>query len=155
MGQKDFCEIRGDVTISGIRDAPILWPIGKRGRGRALVVYKDVLKALHRGSNLVVSHWWGVDPQTVSKWCRLSGDPRAPEETSRLNSEWDNEPWAVVARAKAHNTNSDPECSRKIAEARRGKPRPPHVIEAIRQVYLGTKHSVEARRRRTLIDKPL
>jgi hypothetical protein len=49
IGQKVFCEIRGDVTICGINDAPILWPLCKCGR--ALVVYKDLLKALHRESN--------------------------------------------------------------------------------------------------------
>jgi hypothetical protein len=50
IGQTVRCAIRGEVTISGINDAPILWPIGKRGRsGRSLVVYKDLLKAIRRG----------------------------------------------------------------------------------------------------------
>jgi hypothetical protein len=51
VGQKVVCEIRGDVTLCGINDAPILWPIGKRGLGRALVVYKGLKKALCRESN--------------------------------------------------------------------------------------------------------
>jgi hypothetical protein len=49
IGQKVFCEIRGDVKISGINDAPILCPMGKRSR--ALVVYKDLLNALPSESN--------------------------------------------------------------------------------------------------------
>jgi hypothetical protein len=51
IGQKVFCAVRGDVTICGIQDAPILWPLCKRGPGRALVVYKGLKKALCRESN--------------------------------------------------------------------------------------------------------
>jgi hypothetical protein len=29
IGRKVFCAVRGEVTICGIKDAPILWPIGK------------------------------------------------------------------------------------------------------------------------------
>jgi hypothetical protein len=46
-------------------------------------------------------------------------------------------------RAKA----GDPERREKIAAAKRGKPRPQHVIEAVRQAHLGTHHSEETRRR--------
>ncbi len=133
IGQKVFCEIRGDVTICGIHDALILWPLCKRGRGaQSLVVYKDLIKALRRESNQAIAHWWGVAVVTVSKWRRFLSVPRATEGTSRLHSEYDEEPWAVAARAKAHSKNRDPERRRKIAEARLGKPRPLHVIEAVR-----------------------
>jgi hypothetical protein len=148
IGRKVFCEIRGEVTICGINDAPILWPLGKRGRGRrSLVVYKDLGKALRREANQAIAHWWGVDPQTVSKWRRLLGVERATEGTSRLHSEYDKEQWAVEARAKAHSKARDPERRRKIAEARRGKPRPPHVVEAVRHAHLGTTHRAETRQR--------
>ena len=41
-----WCEVRGEVTIAGLTDAPIPWPVGKRGRAKSLVVYKGLAKAL-------------------------------------------------------------------------------------------------------------
>jgi hypothetical protein len=67
-GKVAFCEVRGQVTICGLSDAPIPWPVGKRGRAKALVVYKGLANAVRRESNLAVCHWWGVSPQTVSLW---------------------------------------------------------------------------------------
>jgi hypothetical protein len=49
----------------------------------------------------------------------------------------------TAARAKAH----DPARRAKIAVARRGKPRPRHVIEAMRAANLGRKHTDQTRRR--------
>ena len=48
---------------------------------------------------------------------------------------------AAVAKAR------DPERRRRIGEARRGKPCPPHVVEAMRRGRLGKPHSSEARRK--------
>jgi hypothetical protein len=51
-GRKVLCEVRGEVTICGLSDAPIPWPIGKRGRSRnSLIVFKDLSKAIRRESN--------------------------------------------------------------------------------------------------------
>jgi hypothetical protein len=147
IGQTVRCAIRGEVTISGMTDAPIPWSIGKRGRGRSLVVYKDLLKAIRRESNQAIAHWWGVAVVTVSKWRRLLGVPRATEGTSRLHSEYNKEPWAIEARAKAHCKLHDPERCRKISEALRGRPKPAHVIDAAIAAHLGTKHSAEARQK--------
>lgn len=41
----------------------------------------------------------------------------------------------------------DPERRRKIAEALRGKPRPPHVLEAMHNARRGVPHTEESRRR--------
>jgi len=55
------CEVRGEVRIVGLSDALIPWPIGQKGQGpRALVVFKDLAKAVRREANLAVAHWWGV-----------------------------------------------------------------------------------------------
>src|SRR6516165_4814506 len=72
-GRKVLCAVRGEVTIVGMTDAPIPWPIGKRGRGRSLVVFKDLAKALRRESNQAICQWWGITPQTVSKWRKALG----------------------------------------------------------------------------------
>jgi hypothetical protein len=147
-GRKVLCEVPGEVTIVGLTDAPIPWPVGKGGRGRhSLVVFKDLAKAIRRESNQAICHSWRVTPQTVSKWRRLLGVERATEGTSRLHREYDKEPWAVEALAKAHAKARDPARCRKISEARRGKPRPPHVVEAIRQIWLGSHLTEETRSR--------
>jgi hypothetical protein len=89
----------------------------------------------------------GVRTTTVWKWRKALGVGRATEGTSRLHREYTKEPWAVEAWAKAHAKAKDPERCRKIAEGHRGKPRPPHVIEAMRQARLGMRHTEESRRR--------
>jgi hypothetical protein len=67
-GCKILCEVRGELTITGLSDAPIPWPVGKRGRGKhSLVVYEDLAKAIRRESNQAVASGWGVDPQSVSR----------------------------------------------------------------------------------------
>jgi hypothetical protein len=139
--------VRGEVTICGITDAPIPWPIGKRGRARSsLVVYKGLAKALRRESNQAVSHWWGVDVQTVSKWRRLLGVGIATEGTSRLhreNIQQSGEAMRALGVLKARDTQR----RRKIADARRGKPRPPHEVEPMHDAWRGSHHSEESRRK--------
>ena len=147
-GSKVLCEVRGEMVITDLSDAPIPWPIGRRGRERpSLVVFKDLAKALRRESNQAICHSWGIRPQTVSKWRKALGIGPITEGTSRLYREYTKEPWAVEAFAKAHAKARDPEHCRKIAEAKRGKPRPRHVIEAMRQARLGMRHTEESRRK--------
>jgi hypothetical protein len=64
-----------------------------------------------------------------------------------LRSAYSHEPWAVEARAKAHAKAGDPARREKIAAARRGKPRLPHVIEAMAEARRGVPHSAETRRK--------
>jgi hypothetical protein len=148
IGPRVRCLVRGEVVITGMTEAPIPWPIAKGGRGRhSLVVYKGLARAVRRESNLAVCHWWGINPQTVSKWRKALGVGIATPGTSRLHSENAWEPGVVEGRRRATAKARDPERRRKIAEARRGKPRPPHVVEAVRRAHLGTHHSKEARRK--------
>jgi hypothetical protein len=147
-GHKVLCEVRGEVTICGITEAPIPWPIGKRGRGRhSLIVFKGLARAVRRESNQAVAYWWGVDPQTVSTWRRLLGVERATPGTSRLHSDYAGEPWADAMRRESVTKARDPERRAKTAAARRGHPRPPHVIEAMAEARRGSHHSDEARRK--------
>src|SRR4051812_23905409 len=80
-GKRLTCEVRGAVTVCGLSDGPIPWPVGKRGRAKALVVFAGLARAVRTESNLAVCHWWGVTAQTVSKWRRLLDVPRATEGT--------------------------------------------------------------------------
>ena len=56
------------------------------------------------------------------------------------------EPGAKRARQKGYAKHRDPQRRAKIAAARRGKPRPRHVIEAMNNAWRGLTHSEEARR---------
>jgi hypothetical protein len=147
IDRKVLCEVRGEVTITGMTDAPIPCPVGKRGQGRhSLVVYKGLAKAVRRESNQAVAHWWGVDVQTVSKWRHLLGVGIATEGTSCLHRETI-EQTGEAMRALGVKKARDPQRRRKIAEARRGKPRPPHVLEAMHEAWRGSHHTEETRRR--------
>ena len=70
------CAARGRVEIVGLSDAPIPWPIGKRGRGRTLVLYKGLDRAVRKESEAAVCHGWGVCPTTVWKWRNALGIAR-------------------------------------------------------------------------------
>jgi hypothetical protein len=103
-GRKVLCAVRGEVTIVGMTEAPIPWPVGKGGRGRhSLVVYKGLAKAVRLESNQAVAYWWGVDVQTVSKWRKALGIGPITEGTSRLYREYTKEPWAVEALARGQS----------------------------------------------------
>jgi hypothetical protein len=132
-----ICEVRGRVTICGLTDGPIPWPVGQRGRNKCLVVDKDLAKAVRREAAIAVARWWGVKRITVWKWKKVLGVEANTEGTARLRQAYSEEPWAVEARAKAHAKARDPARRAKIAAARRGKPRPPHVIEAIARARRG------------------
>ena len=70
----------------------------------------------------------------------------ATEGTSRLHRET-MEQTGEAMRALGVLKARDPERCRKIAEARRGKPRPRQVLEAMHAARRGWQHTEEARRR--------
>jgi hypothetical protein len=149
-GARVQCEVRGEVVVVGLSDAPIPWPVGKPhgGQGLSLVVYKGLAAAVRRESASAVCDWWGITAQTVSKWRKVLGVGQMTEGTSLLKSEAirDSEPMAA-ARERGWAKARDPERVRKIRESKLGKPRPDHVIEAMRQARLGAKASEETRRK--------
>ena len=149
IGQRVRCLVRGEVIITSITEAPIPWPIAKGGRGRhSLVVYKGLARAVRRESEQAICHWWGVRTTTVWKWRKALGVGIATPGTSRLHRSYaTSDPAIIEGRRKAHAKARDPERCRKIAEAKRGKPRPPHVREAMLKASLGRRHSEESRRK--------
>jgi len=138
---------RGRVKIVGITDAPIPWPIGMKRGGKSPVLYGALIRAVQRESNQAVAHWWGVSGQTVTASKKALGVPVTTEGTSKLRSAHFHEPWAREAQKKAWAKARDARRREKIAAAKRGKPRPAHVIEAMRQANLGKQHSAETRRK--------
>jgi hypothetical protein len=147
VGQIVRCEVRGEVRIVGLSDAPIPWPVCKAGKWRVPVVYQGLAKAVRRESAQAVGHWWGASKWAVWTWKKALGVPVTTEGTSRLRSDYTHEPWAVEARQKAHAKAQDPQRREKIAAARRGKLRPARVVEAVVRAHKGKPLSEEARRK--------
>lgn len=148
-GQVVFCERFGEVTIDGITDAPIPWPFTKRKSGRggrpSLILFAGLVEAVRRESNQAVAYWWGVTGQTVTKWRKALEVSPTTEGTSGLRSEYALAEAVVKGRKRAHAKAQDPERRRKIAESKRGKPRPGHVVEALRAANVGRPLSAEHR----------
>jgi hypothetical protein len=94
-----------------------------------------------------VAHWWGISPLTVWTWRKALGVGPVTEGTRRLKSAHAPGPAGTAALVKAQAKAQDPERRAKIAASRRGKPRPRHVIEAMRAANLGRQHTDQTRRR--------
>jgi hypothetical protein len=147
IGQCVRCAVRGQVVIVPLSDAPIRWPLCRYHGHRAPVVYKGLLRAVRRESEQAVVHWWGVGVELVWKWRKALGVQRSNEGTHRLLCEHAATPEVQAGFAKAHAKARDPERCAKIAAAKRGKPRPAHVIQAMTGARRGTHHSEETRQK--------
>ena len=123
-GRVVFCEVRGEVTVCGLSDGPIPWPLGKRGRAKSLVVYGDLAEAVRRESNLAVAHWWGISPQTVSLWRKALGVGPVTAGTARVLRDHLAETYQNGAREIAVARSRDPEVRARMAASRKGKPPP-------------------------------
>jgi hypothetical protein len=146
-GDVVMCEVRGEVTLVGLTDGRVPWPIGKRGRPKSYAVIGGLADAIRRESATAICYWWGITPQTVTKWRKAMGVGELTEGTSALKRKNFEEDWALAARQKAHSKLGDPERRRKISESRKGKKRPAHVIEAMAAGRRRKGVSEETRRR--------
>lgn len=154
FGDLAFCNVRGQVKIVGLTDARIPWPKGRTGkRSRAIVLYGVLAQAVRRESAQAVAYWWGVGQDTVCKWRKALGVPAVNEGTQRLKRDHALEPKFRLVRNKARAKARDPIRRSKIAAAKRGIPRPRHVIEAVRAANLGRKLSEETRHKISLAHK--
>jgi len=156
MGTILSCESRDcDVIVVGYSDGPIPWPVGRRrGSGsRSLVLFGDLARAVRLESALAIGHWWGVGRSAVARWRKALSVELANPGTHRLRSAYAHEPWAVRALRKAVQKARGPEARRKMGDARRGKPLPPHVSEAVaranrrRRVTAATRARISETRR--------
>src|SRR5205085_2279386 len=152
VGKRLVCEARGAVAVCGMSAGRIPWPVGKRGRAKALVVFGDLARAVRTESNQAVCHWWGVTPQTVSGWRRLLGVPRATEGTTRLYRDYTPERLPRHVQERALAKANSPEANAKKGAAWKGKPRPPHVKKLLDRS--GSKHTAEARAKMREAQRP-
>lgn len=148
LGDKLFCVLRGWVKVTRVSDALIPWPMTtKQGGKPSLIVCDSLVSAVQRESEIAVAHWWGVSIQTVWKWRKALGVPQVNEGTARLYQDYTPERLDDEARRKAQAKARDPQRRAKIAAAKRGKPRPRQVVEAMSAARLG-KHATEETRRK-------
>ncbi len=105
---------------------PYKTPRFRYGSTRFCELRGDLARAVRRESAQAVAHWWGITPQTVTKWRQALDVGPTNEGMRRLHHDYWEEPWALEARAKAVAKTGDPVRRAKIAAAKRGKPRPAH-----------------------------
>jgi NUMOD3 motif len=147
-GDQVFCERRGQVEIVGLTDALIPWPIGKRGRSKAIIHYGDLAEAVKLESASAVGNWFGVGSDTVWKWRVAMGIGATTEGTSQLRRELGKTlPEVLAGLVKGQKKAREPEAIAKMAAARRGKPRPRSAMQAAWKANRGRKHTEEARKK--------
>ena len=121
-GQRADCEHAGTIRVVAISDAPVQWPLGVVRGHRIPVLCGDLVRADKQDAACDVSAAWGVSPYLVGQWRKALGVRRTIGSHLRLSE------GIRVA---------DPARARKIARAKLGKPRPRHVIEAMRRTHVG------------------
>ena len=146
------CVVRGEKKVLAISDAPIPWPMtqhdSRKGCGRPyLVVCGDLVKAVRREAAQAVAHWWGVTPQTVWQWRKALGVERMTEGSRDLARDLFPEKMTAEVVERRAASLKCPQRAEKIAASKRGKPRPPHVGEAVRRAQTGRTPTAEARAR--------
>ena len=143
LGQRVDDERRGQVRIVGVSDGRIPWPIGVARGSRSLVVYRGLARAVRREAAAAVMHWWGARPWIVNRRRRSLGVARWNEGDLRLKAAKGKRNLVGIAAMDA--TAGDPARRAKIAAARRGKARPPAVVEGMRRRMLGKRLSAATR----------
>lgn len=142
-----MCVVRGELIIEGLTDGRIPWPIGKRSRLRAIVLFGDLERAVERESCQAIVFWWGVSHSTARKWRRALKVTATNEGTRQLRSACAKAPAAEAVRKKAWRKARDPGRREKIAASKRGKKRPAHVVAGMRARMLGKKLDEPTRRK--------
>ena len=141
-------EIRGDVQITKLSDARIPWPLAKKkGRRPTPLVNRTLARAIRLESTPAIRYWFGVTAWQASVWRAAMGAEANNPGTLRLRQAHGKSPWFKRAQKLGWAKARDPERIAMIAAAKRGKPRPRAVIEAMRRANLGRPLSAEHRRK--------
>jgi hypothetical protein len=152
------CRRRGEVRVVAISDAPISWPMtrNRNGTGKlSLILCDDLVRAVKRESETAVAHHWRVSRLTVWAWRKALSVTRNTPGTAELNRAWLPDRRDDAAMDRLHASLRSPERAAKIAAAKRGRPRPEHVQEMLRRMWLGKRHSKATRRKMSESQKRL
>jgi hypothetical protein len=120
LGKRVFCEMRGWVKFTGMSAGRIQWPCAKVKGGWPFILCSDLVKAVRRESALAICYWWGVTPQTVTKWRKALDVGAYNEGTLRLHRDWIPEKVPPEVHARAIAAASTPEANAKKTAARLG-----------------------------------
>jgi hypothetical protein len=113
-------EIRGQVTIVGLTDARIPWPIGRKGKYRALLVEATLARAIRRESVQAVAYWWGISTERVRVFRRALDVPVNNEGSSRLRKRYAETPAFRRTSRKAWANSGSPERRAKMSAVKLG-----------------------------------
>jgi hypothetical protein len=141
--------IRGEVTVVGLTDARIPWPIGRRGKFRALLVEDRLAEAIRRESVQAVAFSWGVSVETVRLYRRELGVPAINDGSKWLQRRYAQTPMFRRKAQRAWANAGSPERRAKNAHAHRGKL---HSKATRRKIAAANRRRVvtdESRRRRS------
>lgn len=125
-GDVVHCARLGDVVITGFTEAPVRWPlckpIGSKPGKPALVLYRDLVKAVRRESAEAVSYHWGVSMGFVWKLRKALGVGTYTPGTLALRN---GRVAEAVRQAHLGTTHSDQTRARMGNTHRRRGTRPP------------------------------
>src|SRR5262245_9744285 len=117
-------EVRGEVTVVGLTAGRVPWPVGKRGRAKAIVVAGGLAKAIRTEAAQAVAYWWGLNVHTVACYRRALGVPPSTAGTCRLRRLNYAEVITPEVHARAIRAANTPEANARKGAAQRGKPLP-------------------------------
>jgi hypothetical protein len=143
-GDSVMDEARGEVRIAGLREGPIPWPLGKRGRASTLVLYADLARAVKRESGKAICEWWGVSYATVTNWRKALGVERTTEGTRIAFQESAKGDAGQKAREAAYPTLRSEKRRLKIAAANRRRKYTKSTVEKIQRALQGRTRSRES-----------
>jgi hypothetical protein len=94
------CEVRGLVTVVGLSDAPIPWPLGERDGERQPIVFKALARAVRQEAPTPLAAAWGVSTWTAFLWKAACRSPRQRKKqpVSSPLIPWKNEDDELIAR---------------------------------------------------------
>jgi hypothetical protein len=147
-GDVVICDVHGQVEIVGLSVGRIPWPIGKRGRAKALVLCGALAKAVLLEAAVAMAYWGRLGPDSdcvATRARRRHDDPGNVHTQGPHPLGEQGERMRQLARAKDCNLARRD----KIAASRRVKPRPAYVVKAMRHGNVGRVHSDEERRKRS------
>jgi hypothetical protein len=70
------CEVRGLVTVCGMSNGPLPWPLGERDGEQHLIVFKGLSRAIRQERPEAVAEHWGIPVATVVDWKKACNGPR-------------------------------------------------------------------------------